>query len=104
MELNSMQLSPKMAPLPGSVHAEFSRCHRPGCRCQRGLLHGPYFRRHWMANGRKQSVYVRLADLPAVLAACARQRAQQPSRRALRRSIGRLKALTDAVTTREPVR
>jgi hypothetical protein len=101
MEPNSVQISPKMAALPGSVHAEYSRCHRPGCRCQHGLLHGPYFRRHWMANGRKQSVYVRLADLPAVLAACARYAAQQPSRRALRRHAARLTAWMTALSGTE---
>jgi hypothetical protein len=100
---NMEQFSPKMA-LPGSVHAEYSCCHRPGCRCQRGLLHGPYFRRHWRADGRKHSVYVRRADLPAVLAACARSHAQQPARRALRRSIARLSALTEAITTTEQSR
>jgi hypothetical protein len=28
--------------LPGTLQRQGRRCGRPGCRCQRGELHGPY--------------------------------------------------------------
>ena len=93
------QFSPKtdVAPLRGSLHAEYARCGKPTCRCARGDLHGPYWRRHWMQNGRKRSQYVRQADVAAVAAACARYRDLHPSQRAFRRQLADFARRSDAI-------
>ena len=63
-------LSPKIAALPGSVCAEYVRCGRSNCKCSKGELHGPYYRRFWYAGGKRRKEYVKKADLEAVFAAC----------------------------------
>ncbi len=63
---------PKM--LPGAVCAQWKRCGKPGCRCARGALHGPYFYRFWREDGRLRKVYVRPTDVEEVMAACAAER------------------------------
>jgi hypothetical protein len=67
--------------LPGVVRPQWVRCGRPGCRCARGQLHGPYFCRLWREGGRLRKAYVRPADLAAVRASC-------EARRRLRRELG----------------
>jgi hypothetical protein len=61
--------------LPGVVCRQWVRCGRPGCRCARGQLHGPYHYHFARENGRLRKRYVKAADLERVRAACqARQR------------------------------
>jgi hypothetical protein len=60
--------------LPGTVCAQLVRCGRPGCRCARGSLHGPYFYRLWREGGRVRKEYVRPADLERVRAQCQARR------------------------------
>lgn len=70
----------------GTVHAQFVRCGKPGCRCATGDLHGPYFYRFWRDElGRLHKQYVRQADVDAVREAC---RAAQAEKRRLRAVIG----------------
>jgi hypothetical protein len=57
-----------MEPLAGSLHATHTRCNRANCRCARGELHAPYWRRHWREGDRQHWQYVRAADLPTVRA------------------------------------
>ena len=38
--------------LRGSVHAQWVTCGKPGCRCSRGHLHGPYLYLFWRERGR----------------------------------------------------
>ncbi len=63
---------PKM--LPGAVCAQWKRCGKPGCRCARGALHGPYYYRFWREDGRLRKAYVRPSELAAVRAACDEER------------------------------
>ena len=63
---------PKM--LDGAVCAQYKRCGKPNCRCARGRLHGPYFYRFRWRAGRVTKVYVPLAKVEEVRAACARYR------------------------------
>jgi hypothetical protein len=64
--------------LPGAVCQQWVRCGRPGCRCARGSLHGPYFYRFWRHGGRLRKQYVRAADVVRVRAQCqARRKARQ---------------------------
>ena len=70
---HSEQFSPKTqlarAPLPGSIHAEWIRCGKPGCHCAHGELHGPYWRRYWREAGRTHKAYVRLEEADQIRAA-----------------------------------
>ncbi len=59
----------------GSLHLEFKTCGRPNCRCQRGLLHGPYLYRHRREGGRQRKAYVPMKRLGEVVCEMERQRA-----------------------------
>jgi hypothetical protein len=37
---------------------EYVRCGKPGCRCERGQLHGPYWYRYQRVGGRLKSTYL----------------------------------------------
>lgn len=59
---------PKISPmqgLPGSLHEQYVRCGKAGCRCGRGELHGPYlYRFGWdYRAGRVWKEYVRKAEV-----------------------------------------
>lgn len=54
----------------GTVHAQWLRCGRPGCRCAAGRLHGPYFYRFWRESGRLRKQYVPKDRVAEVRAAC----------------------------------
>ena len=64
--------TPKPLPkiLPGTVCAQWVRCGKPGCKCARGKLHGPYYYRFWREDGRLRKVYVPRDKLDATSAAC----------------------------------
>jgi hypothetical protein len=96
-ERNSEHFSPKTAAcaLPGSIHAEYVRCGKATCRCAQGELHGPYWRRFWRADGRTRSVYIRLAELPLAVSACAGYAALHPSGRTQRRRLRAFAAMHD---------
>jgi hypothetical protein len=70
---------PKL-PLPGVVRPQWVRCGRPGCRCARGELHGPYFAPMWRENGRLRKQYVKRSEVEEVRARC-------EARRQLRRQL-----------------
>jgi hypothetical protein len=62
------EVLPKMAGHKcGSLHLEFRRCGRQNCRCQRGLLHGPYAYRHWREGGQQRKKYVPMSRLGEVV-------------------------------------
>ncbi len=73
--------------LPGSLHAAYVRCGNATCRCARGELHGPYWKRHWSEGGRMHKAYVRLEDVASTRAAVALWRQHHPSVRSLIRDI-----------------
>ncbi len=87
--------SPKTA-LRGSVHFAFKACGKSGCRCQRGELHGPYWRRWWRDAGERHTEYVRLADVPRVVAAIGRWHELHPPARSLRDELAELTRLSKA--------
>ncbi len=69
------EMLPKMQPeqphnLPGTVHAQYIRCGRGGCKCAGGQLHGPYYYRFYREGRRLHKRYVRRADLASVQAGC----------------------------------
>ena len=93
--MNREHFLPKMAALPGSVQLRFVRCGKPGCRCARGVLHGPYFRRVWREHGRTRARYVPLSHLDETRQAVAAWRQRHPSGRALRRELRALSSLLE---------
>ncbi len=74
---------PKTPMLPGAVCGQWVRCGKPGCKCARGELHGPYFYRFVRQGGRLRKRYARLADLDAVREACEAWRRAEEAKRAL---------------------
>src|SRR5438105_839525 len=85
--------TPAVEPLPGSLHAAWVRCGKAGCRCTRGALHGPYWRRQWRERGRTRRQYVKQTDLEQVRAALAAWRERHPPARALRQEVAELRRL-----------
>jgi hypothetical protein len=94
--MKNRQIVPKIAPvepLPGSLHAAWVRCGKAGCRCARGALHGPYWRRQWREEGRTQRRYVKRAEVEQVQRALADWRKRHPPARALRQHLAELRRL-----------
>lgn len=63
--MKSCKLLPKI--VKGSLQIQWKRCGRAGCRCTRGLLHGPYFAIYWRTDGCQVKRYIRLEQLPEAL-------------------------------------
>ena len=54
----------------GTVHVQWVRCNRAGCRCATGRPHGPFYYRIWRDAGRLRKQYVPKERLAEVRAAC----------------------------------
>jgi hypothetical protein len=63
--LKTGHLFPKKG-IPASAHLEAKACGKPGCRCARGELHGPYLTLRWREGGRQRRRYVPLRLVLAV--------------------------------------
>ncbi len=80
----------------GYLVAEYVRCGKPGCRCQRGQRHGPYwylrFRR--LENGvwRQRKRFIPAAQVKAVRERLKRNKARDKAAMALLRQSRRLRA------------
>lgn len=61
-------------PLAGSVHAQWVTCGKPGCKCARGELHGPYWYRFAREGGRLRKHYIPREELDAVRVRCEERR------------------------------
>ena len=85
--------APKIEALPGTLVVERRACGRPNCRCQRGVLHGPYHYRRWYEDGRRRRRYVPAADVEAVRYAIALWRLAHPSARSMRSTLRELSAI-----------
>ena len=79
-----------LAPLKGVVCAQYVRCGKRECRCQRGEPHGPYYYRVWREGERVQKVYVKASELESVRAACEAHKEITESLEKLRRERERL--------------
>jgi hypothetical protein len=88
-ELKTDQSLPKTA--VGSLHLEFKKCGRPNCRCQHGLLHGPYLYRHWREDGRQTKEFVPMRRLSEVLLEMEHQRAGAGRQAEVRRVMRELR-------------
>lgn len=72
------------SPLAGAVVAQYVRCGKPGCRCTRGELHGPYYYRFVRQGKRRRKFYVRLSDADQTKARC---QAWRESKRNVRETL-----------------
>jgi hypothetical protein len=88
--------TPDMQPLPGSLHPKYVTCGKATCRCARGELHGPYWRRFWREDGSQRTHYVRLADLETTRQAVAEWR-RPYSMRAVTRAVQALERELEAL-------
>lgn len=60
----------------GTLQTTWKRCGKPGCKCERGQLHGPYYRRMFRdESGRQRAVYVKRGDVERVRGEVERARA-----------------------------
>jgi hypothetical protein len=95
----------KQLPKAGVLCQQWVRCGRPGCVCRSGRLHGPYMYHFHREDGLLQKRYVRLADVAAVRAAMAAEKAQhriqrlaeQQSQDQWRMAVTRLREVEDYV-------
>ena len=86
--------------LPGCVITEYQRCNKAPCRCQHGLLHGPYYYAYGRLLGVTWTRYLRREEAPRVVALCRRHREQRWTRarsRAVLREFKRHMRLLDGL-------
>ena len=76
---------PKLLPKNGAVCAQLVRCGRPGCRCERGELHGPYHYLFWREHGQLHKQYVKMAEVAEVRTICDARREREQQMRELAR-------------------
>lgn len=55
-----------MLPKTSAICRQFRKCGKPGCKCNAGDLHGPYFFYFYRENGRLRKKYIRKADAAAL--------------------------------------
>lgn len=79
--------------IAGCFYEMYKKCGRPGCRCARGELHGPFPVLAVARGGRRTTRSVPRAQAGQVRARAAAYRAFQAKRRRLRRALARLAAL-----------
>jgi hypothetical protein len=85
-------------PKTGTVCAQWVRYGKPGCRCARGELHGPYYAWFSREYGQLRKRYVPLADVAAVREACdARRTHKRAARLAREDAWQRWRRLAEAV-------
>ena len=72
--VNTKQAKPLPKNRAAAVCAQWVRCGKPGCRCARGELHGPYHYVFFRQGGRLRKRYVRQADLATVQIQAQRRR------------------------------
>ncbi|MBV9851442.1 MAG: hypothetical protein JO250_17375 [Armatimonadetes bacterium] len=75
---------------PGAVIAQYVRCGKPGCRCQSGEPHGPYWYLIRREGGRLVKTYLRPEQIEPARAACRQWRQFQSLLRANRRETMRV--------------
>lgn len=79
-----------LPPLEGEVCTQHIRCGKPGCRCNTGQLHDPYYYRIWREGTYIRKVYVKAGELEAVRAACEAHRNLSGSLRSVKQTRLRL--------------
>lgn len=72
---NTGETLPKI--LPGTVHAQWVRCGKTSCRCQRGETHGPYYYRFWREAGKLRKQYIKRQDVQSIHTLCSHRIVQK---------------------------
>lgn len=67
--------------LQGTIIPQYVKCGKRGCRCEHGVLHGPYTYHLWEERGRTRKRYVRPEDAEIAKAMIDRRRDNQRVRR-----------------------
>jgi Family of unknown function (DUF6788) len=79
---NSWKKLPKI--LPAAVCAQWVRCGKPRCRCNRGKPHGPYYYFFWRDGSKLRKAYIPKAEVDQVREVCeARRKARERERAAM---------------------
>jgi len=82
--------------LRGSLHTEYKRCGKEGCRCTSGRdedLHGPYYYRHYRdGEGNQRKEYVPKGRVEAVRSKIEKRRQRLREERQERRQSARERA------------
>ena len=84
---------PRNDPQRGSLHLEWKRCGKPACRCNLGVLHGPYWYHHFRVDGRQRKQYVPINRVAAELELQANRRRQHTATRSMARVLTELRRL-----------
>lgn len=72
----------RLCPKIPTLVPTWKTCGKPGCRCARGELHGPYWSLRWHDGPVHRRRHVRPGDLAAVRAEVGRRRAERARLRA----------------------
>ena len=83
--------------IAGSCYEMYKKCGRPGCRCTRGELHGPFPVISIARSGRRSTRSVPRDRVEEVRARTETYRAFQQERRRLRRAMQRLLEIVTAI-------
>lgn len=85
----------------GAICAQFVRCGKPGCKCARGELHGPYYYRFTRdESGRLRKSYVRKAEAASALSEQSERRELEELVRKLRGRRSRGKGLFETMLSK----
>jgi len=84
---------PRSDPPRGSLHLEWKRCGKAGCRCARGALHGPYWYRHFREEGKQRKRYVPVHRAAAEMERQAESRRQHAATWSMAREFRELRYL-----------
>jgi hypothetical protein len=76
-----------MLPKKMAICLQYRKCGKPGCRCQAGALHGPYYFFFYRADGKLKKTYIRKADAAALWERYIQRRQIQKQRASDRREF-----------------
>ena len=79
-----------MLPKKMAICIQYRKCGKPGCRCNAGALHGPYFFYFYREDGKLKKSYIRKAEAKALWEHYSRWRQIQKQRAADRREFTEL--------------
>jgi hypothetical protein len=79
-----------MLPKIFSICKQYRKCGKPGCKCNDGALHGPYFFYFYRVDGKLKKKYIRKADAAELWKSYSMQRQVQKQRAADRKEFTEL--------------
>jgi hypothetical protein len=76
-----------MLPKKKAICRQYKKCGKAGCKCNQGVLHGPYFFYFYRVDGKLKKTYIRKADAAKLWEIQLKQRQIQKQRKADRRKF-----------------